>query len=143
MRPLMRVSRNLLEKIYTLFADKLGRHGIGFATCKEGLFRYHTAEDCCGVYLLREYVLRATLYDVYRYIVETGQKALQPAELFKNVCNRYSRICLEQLKDYPKTVSKALRYHEKKMLKVLSNSDVLSHIAPHLFEVLKMQRSPD
>jgi len=38
-----------------------------------------------------------------------------------SVCRRFSRICGEDLVLYPRTMSKPMGYHEKKLLKVLEN----------------------
>lgn len=46
--------------------EALRGRDIGFATCKEGLYGLHTAEDCCGLYLLGDYAKRLTLYEFYR-----------------------------------------------------------------------------
>ncbi|MEM4812661.1 MAG: radical SAM protein [Ignisphaera sp.] len=135
LKPLVRISLHLLEKTYTMLSNELKKHGITFATCKEGLFDLHTASDCCGLYLLREYIVRATLQDVYRYVTEmniNSHQELQNIEVVENLCKKYSRLCLDELHLYPKNISKTLRYHEKKMFKVLQNIDLLKHIAPHL-----------
>lgn len=138
LKPVSRVSLSIRERVYRILMQKLSRHGIAFATCKEGLFKLHTAPDCCGAYLLKSYTLRLTLYDIYRYSVDVGKRMQIPMsiDIAREICRRYSRICLDELKVYPKTVSKALRYHEKKLFKVLQNQDLLSHIAPHIVEQL-------
>lgn len=138
MKPLYRISTAIREKIYGALAWELGKHGIRFATCKEGLFKLHTSPDCCGVYLLEDGVLRLTLYDIYRYTIESGQKIQMPIDMsrIKEICKKYSRICLDELRGYPRMVLKMLKYHEKKLIKILQKVDLLKHVAPHIVDVV-------
>lgn len=143
LKPLSRVSLRFMESIYSMLVQRLEKYGIGFATCKEGLFDLHTTPDCCGVYLLRDCIVRPTLYDVYRYVVEVGTRdigELLGIEVLKNICRRYSRLCSDELDRYPKMVSKALRSHEKRLLKILHNTDLLGYIAPHLAKRLTVAK---
>lgn len=138
-KPLARVSLHVIETIYNKLSNKLKRYKITFATCKEGLFDFHTAPDCCGVYLLRDYIIRVTLYDIYRYVIESNIKSiqeLQNSKITEILCRRYSRLCYNDLNLYPKIVSKILKYHEKKMIKVSHSIELLKHIAPHLAKKL-------
>ncbi|MEM1526316.1 MAG: radical SAM protein [Ignisphaera sp.] len=137
MKPVVRVSTQFKENIYPLFTQELNKYRITFATCKEGLFRLHTSPDCCGAFLLKEsYILRVTLYDIYRYSTENSQKISIPLsiDMLKNICLQYSRLCQDMLTAYPKVISKMLKYHEKKLLKVLQKIETLQHIAPHIID---------
>lgn len=141
LKPLARISHSIVENIYKLLLNELSKHRITFATCKEGLFDLHTSSDCCGVYLIKNSVLRTTLYDIYKYIVETNLnyvKYLQNEEHYLSICRKYSRICSTDITLYPKIIAKHLKYHEKKMLKTLRNPDLLKHIAPHLIKKLEL-----
>jgi len=131
LKPVKRVSRGLLEKIYRTLSEELKRFGVEFSTCKDGLLHLSTAPDCCGFWMLRDYALRATLLDVYRYLLENGPSEASRA-LVESACRRFSRVCGEELKKYPNIISKPLRYHERKMLKVLTNSAVAEVVAPPL-----------
>ncbi|MEM1644622.1 MAG: radical SAM protein [Ignisphaera sp.] len=139
MKPVVRVSTQLKENIYPLFTKKLSKYGITFATCKEGLFRFHTAPDCCGAYLLRESMLRITLYDIYRYSIENSQKIPIPlsTNILRSICMQYSRLCQDMLIEYPRIVSKMLKYHEKKLIKVIQKIELLQHIAPHIVDKIE------
>lgn len=137
MKPIVRISTQLKENIYSLFTQELNKCRITFATCKEGLFRLHTSPDCCGAFLLRaSYTLRVTLYDIYRYFTENSQKipVPMPIDMLKIICLQYSRLCQDMLTAYPKVISKMLRHHEKKLLKVLQKTEMLRHIAPHIID---------
>jgi hypothetical protein len=104
---------------------------MGFATCKEGLFRFHTTDDCCGAYLLRSYALRATLWDLYRTGVDSTEHGLDPSA-YLDACRRFSRVCGEELRLYPRAISKPMRYHEKRLLRCLEDRKLLERIAPDL-----------
>jgi len=125
-----RISTSTRENVYSILSKTLNKHGIGFATCKEGLFAYHTTPDCCGAYLLKDYAIRPTLYDIYKHITEKGPT--QPEDILKGLESNPTRVCGEKLKQYPRQVSKPLKYHEKRILKTIQNKDLLNHIAPHL-----------
>ncbi len=43
-------------------------------------------------------------------------------------CRRYNRLCGDALREYPKIVSKPLRYHEKRLLKLLKAPEILRQI---------------
>lgn len=126
--PVSRLSRSLLEPVYRAYAEALRKRGIGFATCKEGLFHLHTAEDCCGFYLLRGAARRMTLWDVYRRVASRGP--VRAEEALGAAAEGVVRG--EGLRPYPRGLSKPLRYHERRMLKVLSDGGVLSRVAPAL-----------
>lgn len=128
-----KISENIREDIYNTLSMELKRHGIGFATCKEGLFAFHTTPDCCGAYLLKDFAIRPTLYDIYRHIIEKGKA--QPEEIMKSMELDATRVCGEKLKEYPKQISKQLRYHERRMLKTLRDSVLLKRVAPHLARI--------
>ncbi len=135
LKPVSRASLKIVEGIYHILSRELEKHGIAFATCKEGLFDFHTASDCCGAYLLRDAAIRLTLYDVYRHVVESGTKSTsfsQEIDLLRDVSKRYSRLFGDDVSVYPREVSKPLKNHEKKLVRVLRNRELLSHVAPHL-----------
>ena len=64
---IVRVSWRQRAGVYSLLYKHTVRYGIDFATCKEGAFKYHTTDDCCGAYLLKaNYGSRIALWDFYR-----------------------------------------------------------------------------
>lgn len=141
LKPVVRIAQNFREIIYRLYMEMLSKAGVAFATCKEGLFELHTAPDCCGVYMLREGIVRYTLFDIYRYAKETSTTINLPINyaLISEICRKYSRLCIENLSEYPKIVSKGLKHHEKKLLKILQNFDILRHVAPSILNIVKKQ----
>jgi len=134
LKPIVRISKELRIKYYEVLHKHAVRNGLGFSTCKEGPFRFHTVDDCCGAYLLRNYVLRMTLWDVYRTGINPIKYELSD-DLIKSICRKFSRLCGEELSGYPKIISKPMKYHEKKLLKILRIPEVVKHIAPDLLEI--------
>ncbi len=130
LKPIVRLSRRILEPIYRIYVELLTKNCITFATCKEGIFNLHTAEDCCGFYLLKNYVRRPTLWDVYRFTV--SHAALEPQTILSHICKENKIICSNTLDEYPRELSKPLKYHEKKLQKILSNRNLLEHLTPTL-----------
>ena len=134
MKPVVRLAQRQRVEVYSTLHRYAVRFGIGFATCKEGLFRFHTTDDCCGAYLLKvSYGLRVTLWDFYRAKINLLKHGVEEAELSR-VCKQFSRLCMDDLKYYPRIISKPLRYHEKKLLSVLRKPNVLQHIAPDMLQ---------
>ena len=135
-KPVVRISRRLRAKAYEGLRRQAIRTGMGFATCKEGLFRFHTTDDCCGAYLLRSYALRATLWDLYRAGLDSVKQGVN-VDAYIDVCRKFSRVCGEELRLYPKAISKPMRYHEKRLLKCLGDRELLERIAPDLLNRLE------
>jgi DNA repair photolyase len=132
LKPLVRVSERLRIEAYTTLHRYAVKNGMGFATCKEGLFRFHTTDDCCGAYMLRNYALRVTLWDFYRAGIIVGKQEVDAETSITSICKKFSRICSEMLLAYPRAISKHLKYHEKRLLKVLRKPELLKHIAPDI-----------
>jgi len=130
-KPVVRIARGLRVKAYEGLQRHAVKAGMGFATCKEGLFRFHTTDDCCGAYLLKSYALRATLWDLYRVGLDLVRQEAR-ADAYFDACRRFSRACGEELRLYPKAISKPMRYHEKRLLKCLGDRELLERIAPGL-----------
>uniref|UniRef100_A0A7C2VNQ5 Radical SAM protein n=1 Tax=Ignisphaera aggregans TaxID=334771 RepID=A0A7C2VNQ5_9CREN len=131
LEPVYRIDLKSRIRDYVELQQSLIKKGIGFSTCKEGLFHLHTTTDCCGVYLLKSpYILRFTLYDVYRDLLTVNKIDLNDLETFleSRIC-RY-RLCSKDMKKYPKRISKPLKHHEKKLLRVIRSPRHLSHITP-------------
>ena len=128
-KPVVRISKELRLRAYEGLQKHAARAGIGFATCKEGLFRFHTTDDCCGAYLLKEYVLRATLWDLYRARLDFAKQGVD-VSTYLDVCRRLSRVCGDELRLYPKAISKPVRYHERRLLRCLEDRVLLERIAP-------------
>jgi len=121
---------------YRELSRELLKEGITFATCKEGLFELHTAPNCCGIHLLRSEVVgvRPTLKELYDYVVRFGRLSIDVIDdvLYNEICRREGMLCRDDFINYPKEVRKLLKYHERKLLKVVKNPEVLSKVAPNL-----------
>jgi hypothetical protein len=95
----------------------------------EGLFELHTAPDCCGVYLLEDAASRPTLGDVYRHVASKGLAS--PTEVAA-ACTSWGRVCGSELLEYPRLISKPLRYHERKLWRALGDARLLERLTPNL-----------
>ncbi len=95
--------------------------GIGFATCKEGLFNLHTVPNCCGIHYLEDYRLRPTLYEFWKYGGLNSGKGL-------NFLENEKYIYGEMLNKYPRKIRKGLKTHEKILLEILSEPEILTKI---------------
>lgn len=115
----LRPSEQWRRSIYLRVRELCDKYGIKFATCKEGLYDYHTADDCCGIYLLNRenYVLRPTLFEAWRHYKKKGYVP-RFDELVKELPNTY--LFGDAVKRYPKPLRKKIASHEKILSKVLS-----------------------
>ncbi|RLE73201.1 MAG: radical SAM protein [Thermoprotei archaeon] len=95
--------------------------GIGFTTCKEGLFNLHTVPNCCGIHYLEDYRLRPTLYEFWKYGKLYSGEGL-------NFLENEKYLYGEKLNEYPRIVRKGLKIHEKILLEILSEPEILAKI---------------
>lgn len=107
------------------------RCGLGLTTCKEGLYQFHTEENCCGLhYLSPEYVvLRPTLAEYYQVLRERGPV---PPQDFLKIMEESGYLTGQVLRRYPRVLSRGLRKHEKYLLKVISRPQLLRKLLPLL-----------
>ena len=99
------------------------KYGIDFALCKEGLFNLETA-NCCGFHYL-EAEIRPTLREVYRELVRKKKIRFEELnEIFRNF------LFGEKLNDLPRLVRKALKYHEKTLIRNLRKREVVERLTP-------------
>ncbi|RLE64058.1 MAG: hypothetical protein DRJ38_06170 [Thermoprotei archaeon] len=116
-------NREWIYKKFDVLKNVAVRQGIGFATCKEGLFDLHTIPNCCGIHYLENYKLRPTLYEFWKYGKLNFREVLNFLEDEKYIYG-------EKLDKYPRSIRKGLKVHEKILLEVLLESKILSKIAP-------------
>ena len=130
LKPVVRVSLSDRLREYAELSRKLAERGIGFATCKEGLFELHTAPNCCGMHLFRVSIaLRPTLHEVFSYVSERGWAEIN--EVVKHL-EGLDALFSDKLAAYPRSIRKALRAHEKKLLRILRKPELLHHVSPCL-----------
>jgi len=105
-------------KVYSEIKRICDKYGIEFSTCKEGLYEYHTAKNCCGMHYMEngKYVLRPTLHEAWNYYVKHGRTP-KLDELTANLTEQY--IYGEKLKQYPRLLRKKMVSHEKILKEVL------------------------
>ncbi len=101
------------------------KYGLDFGLCKEGYFDLETA-NCCGMHHL-DVELRPTLREIYRELVEVGKIKLDE---IGRIFGKY--LSGKKLEDLPGPIRKALKYHEKVLLKVLRDQNVLTRLTPLL-----------
>ena len=133
--PILKFGLRVRLREYVRLARYLSNAGVGFATCKEGLFELHTVPNCCGMHLLGgDIALRPTLYEVFRYLVTCGPLDLSSIEevFYGRICRQGSYICGDDLTEYPRELYKYLRNHEKRLIKVLKDAGVLPKVAPNI-----------
>lgn len=116
---ILRPSIRWRRAAYLRVKELCDRFGIKFVTCKEGLYDYHTAENCCGMHLLdkEKYVLRPTLYEVWRYYEKKGYVP-KFNELVEELLDTY--LFEEMIRRYPKPLKKKVESHEKILKRVLN-----------------------
>jgi len=130
LKPVSKISRKVLEIEYVALAKELWKRGIGFATCKEGLLHLHTVENCCGMHMLKRGVWRPTLWEFYRTLLSLGGR-LSIDELVEKAKKAFSdRLWSDRLGEYPRYVAKPLKYHEKRLVRILSKKDLLERVCP-------------
>jgi len=99
------------------------KYNIDFGLCKEGYFDLETA-NCCGMHYI-DADIRPTLREVYKELIRV--KEIEFDEI-KKIFNKY--LFGDCLNDLPNPIRKALRYHEKTLLKVLRDEKTIAHLTP-------------
>ncbi|RLE54885.1 MAG: hypothetical protein DRJ40_09920 [Thermoprotei archaeon] len=124
-RPHIGWRRYVVSKI----AETCRKYGLEFSTCKEGFLELCTAENCCGMHYLdpEKYVLRPTLHEVWRKWLIRG-KVPTPQELTQEHEQDPKYICGNKLMNYPRQLRRALKQHEKTLVKVLEKENLLKHV---------------
>jgi len=120
--------------VYRELATKLGRAGITFATCKEGLYELHTSRDCCGMYLLsdRFYRLRVTLFEVYRRLGRRPRDIGEVKEVLLDLLGSGKYASGRGLEGLPRYIRRPLANHEKRLLRIAEDPALLAKMAPPL-----------
>lgn len=99
------------------------KYKLDFGLCKEGYFDLETA-NCCGMHYM-DVELRPTLREVYKGLLRV--KEIELDEIGK-IFDGY--LFGERLNDLPNPIKKALRYHEKTLIRVLRDEKTVSHLTP-------------
>jgi len=119
--PWKRPSIKQREKaLHTVMIEAMKR-GLTFTTCREGMFKYHTAPNCCGLHLLNKDILnqiflRPTLYEYWQQ---------KQGNLITEEIKRREHI-IQNLK------IREVEKHHKLLQQVLLNEQILGEIVPHL-----------
>ncbi len=131
---LAKVDVSSLLKYYRQLRTHLDLVGIKLGTCKEGLYSIESALDCCGIYMIKAAALRPTLREIYRYLLDHGPVPTSELRdvLYSRICKSSRYLCGEELLEYPRDVAKCLINHEKKLLKVATNPQLLEKVCPSL-----------
>ncbi len=99
------------------------KYDLDFGLCKEGYFELETA-NCCGMHYL-DVELRPTLREVYKELLNVNEIDLNEID---KVFGKY--LFGEKLNELPRPIKKALRFHEKVLLKCLRSKECLEHLTP-------------
>jgi len=99
------------------------KYNVYFGLCKEGYFDLETA-NCCGMQYL-DVEVRPTLREVYKELVKVGEMKIKDIQ---KVFNKY--LFGEKIQTLPRPIKKALRFHEKVLLKVLKDRKVVEQLTP-------------
>jgi DNA repair photolyase len=120
-------------KVYAEVKSLCDKHGLEFSTCKEGLYNYHTAKNCCGMHYIMDgkYALRPTLYEAWKYYGRHG-KIPSFSELLTSLNEIY--IFGEEMKRYPRPLRKKMLSHEKILKEILDERrDAIKTLLPAFF----------
>ncbi len=69
-RPTLQYRKCKLKEILELAKEK----NLELTTCREGLYEYHTASNCCGLHHLKKYIVRPTIVEILKN--ETNNKKI-------------------------------------------------------------------
>lgn len=104
--------REIRQRIYNEIKASIEKMGLTFATCREGLYQMWSAPDCCGIFLLKNKILRYTLYEHF-YGEKQGYTYLRPDD--------YSKIPIPE-------VRRKLQAHDALLKRIIQNRELLSTI---------------
>ncbi len=83
-------------KTYRVIKDSITKNGLNFALCREGFYGLNRAPDCCGIYLLKNKVLRFTLYELlygpklgYKYLRSEDAERLPLPEMRRKLTEHF------------------------------------------------------
>ncbi|RLG73609.1 MAG: hypothetical protein DRO23_08560 [Thermoprotei archaeon] len=128
---LLRLSLEMRLRHYMQMVRELKTYNIGFATCKEGFYNLHSVSDCCGFYLFNKPAAkRITLYE---YFLEAQTRDIELnliEEIHSKLCKKHNALCSHSVREYPRTMKEPLKYHEKRLLKILKDPKTLLKVAP-------------
>jgi DNA repair photolyase len=119
-------------KVYARVKSLCDKHRLEFSTCKEGLYNYHTARNCCGMHYIWDgkYALRPTLYEVWKYYERQGE-----IPSFNNLLTSLDEAYIfgDEIKQYPRPLRKKMLSHEKILREVLKKRrDMIGTLLPAL-----------
>ncbi len=103
--------------------DACDRYGLGFGLCKEGLFDLETG-NCCGLDMI-DAELRPTLREIYKELLLRGSIKLEEVP---EILSDY--LFGDRISGLPRQIRKALKYHERVLMKVLRDGEALAHLTP-------------
>ncbi len=110
-RPTLQYRKHKLKEILELTKEK----NLELATCREGLYEYHTAPNCCGLHHLKKYIVRPTIL-----------------EILKNETNNEKIMNPEKINRLKTNVRSPLKQHIEYIKKTIKHQQILKKIAPSL-----------
>ncbi|RLF21739.1 MAG: radical SAM protein [Thermoprotei archaeon] len=124
LKPSLRYRINKLREVRSICE----KYKVRLFTCKEGLFHLDSYGDCCGIYMMRNIMLRPTLREVWRVVMKRGRMSI--SEVVKELGGDY--MFGEKLSPLPRIIRKPMRNHEKRLIKCISDGARLRRITPLL-----------
>ncbi|MCD6513439.1 MAG: radical SAM protein [Candidatus Odinarchaeota archaeon] len=112
-----RAKVDIRRAIFKEIHDILRTHNINFSTCREGFFRYHTADSCCGVHYLSKVLWRKTIYELKSQQTSIKENIV----LFDNSFLASFKI---------RRIREKLKEHFAMLSKVINNTQLLRQICP-------------
>jgi len=129
---LLRHDLNIRMQFYREIRKYLDRVNIKLSFCKEGIYNLQSAEDCCGIYMLRNGVRRVTLYEIYKYVRDKGEISISDLDLIYKYYYDRGYLDPSRLVGLPRYVRKPINYHHKRLTAILRDQLILSKVSPIL-----------
>jgi len=90
--------------------------GMSFSGCKETLFSLYTAENCCGIDLLKKACIRITLKEILG-----KEKGTENLDGLLNELSKDERFIESHLAYFPRPIAKKIRAHQKVLKRLFSS----------------------
>ena len=114
---LLGVDPRYVRKISELVRSIADSYGMLFSGCKETLFQLYTAENCCGIDLLKNACTRITVREVIR---RAGGMNVSDLVSSLNELSREERFVESHLNDLPRPIAKKIRSHQRILRRILT-----------------------
>ncbi len=104
--PFKRPKLNWRKRLYLMIREFCARKGVGFSVCRDELYYLRTTPDCCGIFLMRNYILRKTLNE---YLHKVSVPILEKEDILKYPSSQFRRKLLQHYEYIEKYISYRFR----------------------------------